>query len=113
MGSKLNRLKTGRSLEPIPETRKRGRRHSRNDDAVLVFEFSRSARDCVRFSIDSISRSRVRFGLQTRVDAQIREAGFSGRGSTATAAAGTNSHRSFLRFSGEARRENSGGIKKS
>src|SRR2546430_12981095 len=53
--AKLNRLKTGRSLEPIPETRKRGRRHRFENDAVLVFEFPGSAPDFARFSIDSIS----------------------------------------------------------
>src|SRR5207249_12129081 len=45
-------------------------------------------------------------------DLEIREAGFSGSGSAATTAARTNGDRSFLRFSGKARRENSRRIEK-
>src|SRR5205085_2481336 len=84
-----------------------------NNDSVEFLELSRSIGDRIRFSIDSVSRNRIRPRLQTRIDHEIRKAGFSRSGSTPPTNWRANRDRSFLRFSRDARRKDSCGGKKS
>src|SRR5207248_207131 len=91
----------------------RSDRHPRNDDAVEFFELSRPFGDGFGISIRPVSRVGISARLQTRVDNEVCEAGFSRRGSAPETARRTDRRRSLLRFFGNARRQDSGGIKKS
>src|SRR5947207_701866 len=78
-------------------------RYFGNDDPLVVFKFSRSARNGLGISIGPIPRARIRARLQTCGHAPLPEARFPRLRSTTTAAGAADRDRSFLRFSGDAR----------
>ena len=73
--------------------------HSRNDDPVVVLKFSRPARDRVGLSVCAVSGNRICAWIQTRIDSQIPEAGFSRLRSATKIVPRTQCGRSLLRFS--------------